>query len=68
MANCPWDGWRVADEGDTCDLECYASWLTAKRMDALILLADDETPPKSLQKQPWYLADYHEDARPYQAD
>jgi len=58
---CPWDGQPVASVGDTCDLECYASWLamTEQTPGGLTLVGDDETPPKDLKRQPWWLRDYN---------
>lgn len=50
---CTWCTLPVKDEGDTCDPQCYLSWIVAVTLGGSIL-APDEAVPKDLTDQPWY--------------
>jgi len=50
-AVCPECGNAVANAGDTCNLSCYRSFLSALARDPSLHLG---TTPNDMRSQPWY--------------
>ncbi len=65
QALCPWDQRPVSGPGQTCDAQCYYSWvawrLSLVEQPRLIVLQPDETAPLDASEQDWYDVEIRKD-------